>query len=69
MKNLAIEIIRLVNTMPRTDVSQVLGKQVLRSATSIGANYRSACRARSRPDFVPKTAIAEEESDETTILA
>ena len=65
MKNLALEIIRVVEGLPRTEVSQILGRQILRSATSVGANYRSACRARSRADFIARVAIAEEEADET----
>jgi len=65
MKGLALETIRLVRSLPRTDAGNVLGKQLLRSATSIGANYRSACKASSRADFVAKIAIAEEEADET----
>ena len=65
MKNLALEIIRLVEGLPRTEVSQILGRQIQRSATSVGANYRSACRARSRADFIARVAIAEEEADET----
>ena len=44
--------------------SDVLGKQLLRSATSVGANYRAACRARSRADFISKIAVVEEEADE-----
>jgi len=64
MKNLALEIIRLEG-LPRTEVSQILGRQILRSATSVGANYRSVCRARSRADFIARVAIAEEEADET----
>ena len=65
MKNLAIEVIQFVEGLPRTQTAGILGKQVVRSATGIGANYRAACRARSRADFVAKVAIAEEESDET----
>jgi four helix bundle protein len=65
MKNLSLEIIRLVDRLPATQTAGILGKQIVRSSTSIGANYRSACRARSRADFVSKVAIAEEECDET----
>ena len=50
----ARRIIRLVSALPKTTVAQVLGKQVLRSATSVGANYREASRARSRAEFVAK---------------
>jgi four helix bundle protein len=51
--------------MPRGRTADVLGKQLLRSATSVGANYRAACRARSRADFISKIAVAEEEADES----
>jgi four helix bundle protein len=61
----ALRIIRLVGALPRNVTGQVIGRQVLRSGTSVGANYRAACRARSRADFVAKLAIAEEEADET----
>ena len=64
-QDFAIRIIRLVNALPRNSAGFIMGKQILRSGTSIGANYRAACRARSRPDFVAKLAIAEEEADET----
>jgi four helix bundle protein len=62
---LALEIIRLVQSLPGGDVANVIGKQLLRSATSVGANYRSACKAKSRADFVAKIAVTEEEADET----
>jgi four helix bundle protein len=65
MKRLALESIDLVQSLPRSDAAITLGRQLIRSATSIGANYRSACRAKSRADFIAKVAIAEEESDET----
>jgi len=47
-------VIRMVSALPKTTVAQVLGKQVLRSGTSVGANYREASRARSRAEFVAK---------------
>lgn len=64
-KHLAIEIIKLVEGLPRGKVADVLGKQILRSGTSVGANYRAASRARSKPDFISKMGIVEEEADET----
>ncbi len=64
-QNFALRIIGLVEAVPRNMVGSIIAKQVLRSATSVGANYRSACRARSRTDFASKMAIAEEEADET----
>ena len=63
-KAFAIRVIRLVDSLPRTRAADVLGRQLLRAATSVGANYRSACRARSRPDFLSKLGIVEEECDE-----
>ena len=50
--------------MPKGYISDVLGRQLLRSGTSVGANYRSACRARSSADFIAKLGIVEEEIDE-----
>jgi four helix bundle protein len=60
-----IRCIRLVESLPKTMVAQTLGKQLLRSATSVGANYRSAVRARSRSEFIAKMGIVEEECDES----
>ena len=62
---LALEIIRLVDSMPRTTVGSVLGRQLVRSGTAIGANYRAACRAQSDAAMLAKLAIVEEEADET----
>ena len=64
-KQLALRIIRLVEALPNTSTAQVIGKQVLRSGTSVGANYRAACRAKSTADILHKLAIVEEEADET----
>jgi four helix bundle protein len=61
----ALRVMRLVESLPETRTSQVLGKQLLRSATSVGANYRAACRARSTAEFLSKLGIVEEEADET----
>jgi four helix bundle protein len=60
-----IRIVRLVQALPRTDVSRVIGNQLLRAGTAVGANYRAAARARSRADFIAKMGIVEEECDET----
>jgi four helix bundle protein len=65
MKRLALELIQTVEHLPQTEASRILGRQLIRSATSVGANYRAACKARSRADFIAKIAIAEEEADET----
>jgi four helix bundle protein len=64
-RQFALRVIHLVESMPRGRTADVLGRQLLRSATSVGANYRAACRARSRADFISKIAIAEEEADES----
>ncbi len=61
----ALDIIRLVDPLPRGRSADAIGGQLVRSATSIGANYRSACRARSRADFIAKMKIVEEEADES----
>jgi four helix bundle protein len=64
-KMLALRVIRLVEALPRSRTSDVIGRQLLRSATSVGANYRAACRARSNADMIAKLGIVEEEADET----
>jgi four helix bundle protein len=62
---LGIRIIKMVGTMPNKDAARIMGGQILRSSTSVGANYRAACRAKSRKDFINKLKIVEEEADET----
>lgn len=64
-KQLAVRMIRLVQALPRDQVAEVLGRQLLRSGTSVGANYRAACRAKSTADYINKLKIVEEEADET----
>ncbi|MEH2003450.1 MAG: four helix bundle protein [Nostoc sp.] len=64
-KQLALRVIRLVDQLPQTRIADVIGKQLLRSATSVGANYRAACRAKSTADLIAKLGIVEEEADET----
>jgi len=64
-KQFALRVIRLVEALPRTRTAQVIGNQLLRSATSVAANYRAACRARSQADFVHKLGLVEEEADES----
>jgi len=64
-KKLAVAIIKQVDKLPRSLATDVIGKQLVRSGTSIGANYRSACRAKSTPDMINKLKIVEEESDKT----
>jgi four helix bundle protein len=64
-KKLGLHVIELVEGLPRTRTAEVIGRQLLRSGTSVGANYRSACRGKSIPDVLSKLAIVEEEADET----
>ena len=64
-KKFALTIIKLYQTLPKTSEAQILGKQLLRSATSVGANYRAACRARSGKEFYSKLSIVIEEADES----
>jgi len=64
-KKLAVAIIKQVDKLPRSPSTDVIGKQLIRSGTSIGANYRAACRAKSTADMINKMKIVEEESDET----
>ncbi len=64
-KKLGLRIIKLVEALPRGQTSEVIGRQLIRSATSVGANYRAACRGRSRAEILSKLAIVEEEADET----
>ena len=63
-KTFALRIIRLTESLPKRRTADVIGRQLLRSGTSVGANYRSACRAKSTADFVAKLGIVEEELDE-----
>ena len=64
-KEIGLQIIHLVDELPSKPSAWVLSKQIIRSSTSIGANYRAACRAKSNPDFIYKLKIVEEETDET----
>lgn len=64
-KKLAVTIIKQMDILPRSRAADVIAKQIIRSGTSIGANYRAACRAKSTPDMINKLKIVEEESDET----
>jgi len=64
-KTLALHVIALVEELPRNKTAEVLGRQLIRSATSVGANYRAACRGKSTADVLAKLAIVEEEADET----
>jgi four helix bundle protein len=64
-KEFAKEIIILCRKLPNNREGRLIGDQIFRSGTSIAANYRSACRARSKADFISKLSIVEEEADET----
>jgi four helix bundle protein len=66
-KALAVQIVRFYRELPRCDEARVLGRQVLRSGTSIAANYRAVCRAKSTADFVSKLGTVVEEVDETVL--
>ena len=64
-KIFALEIINFVSLLPNNNVGNIISRQILKSGTSIGANYRAACRAKSKDDFRYKIKIVEEEADET----
>jgi four helix bundle protein len=64
-KAFALRIIRVFQSLPDTKQAQIIGTQLLRSGTSVGANYRAVCRARSRADFIAKLGIVIEEADES----
>ena len=64
-RKLALAIIKLVEELPRTRTADVLGKQLLRSGTSVGVNYRAACRGLSTADVLAKLGDVEEEADES----
>ena len=68
-RQFALDVIKLVEKLPRNMVNEVLGKQLLRSGTSMAANYRSAARAKSAADFIAKMGIVEEEADESVLWA
>ena len=64
-KNLALRVIKLVEALPKTRTADIIGRQLLRCGTSVGANYRATCRTRSMADVIAKLGIVEEEADET----
>ncbi len=65
-KKFALDVIKLVETLPTGRACNVLANQLLRSGTSVGANYRAACRAKSTADFISKLGNVEEETDESS---
>jgi len=66
-KQFAIRIVRLFKSLPKTDEARIIRKQVMRSGTSVAANYRAVGRARSRAEFVSKMGVVVEEADETVL--
>ena len=64
-KKFTLRIIKLYRNLPKGKDADVIGHQLLRSGTSVGANYRAACRARSQADFISKITLVEEEADES----
>ena len=64
-KKFALDVIKLVESLPRDYTCRVLGGQLLRAGTSVGANYRAVCRAKSNADFINKLRVVEEECDES----
>ncbi len=66
-KKLAVESIKHFRNLPQTEDARIVGKQMVRSATSVAANYRAVCRARSKKEFHSKLSITVEESDETSL--
>lgn len=64
-KKFALTIIEIVGELPNTKAGNTIGNQLIRSGTSVAANYRASCRARSNADFISKITVVEEESDES----
>ena len=64
-KQFGLRVIQLVESLPKTKTATAIGNQLLRSGTSVGANYRAACRGRSKAEFIAKLGIVEEEADES----
>ena len=64
-KQFALRVFKLVGVLPETIQGRVVAAQLIRSGTSVAANYRAACRARSKPEFIAKLGIVEEEADES----
>jgi four helix bundle protein len=64
-KKLALRIIKLIEALPKNQTAEIIGRQLLRSGASIGANYRAACRGKSPADVISKLSIVEEEADES----
>lgn len=67
-RQFALRVIRLVGSLPETPAAQIIGRQLIKSGTSVGANYRGACRGRSKAEFAAKLGIVEEEANEITAI-
>jgi four helix bundle protein len=63
-KQFALRVIKLVDALPKTAAGRAIGGQLVRSGTAVGANYRAACRGRSKAEFIAKLGVVEEEADE-----
>jgi four helix bundle protein len=66
-KQFALRVVRLFGRLPKSSEAQVIGKQLLRSGTSVAANYRESCRARSTAEMIAKLGIVEQELDESAL--
>lgn len=64
-KQFALDVLQLISLLPRSTEGRIVANQLGRSGTSVGANYRAACRAKSKADFIAKLGIVEEEADES----
>ena len=64
-KTFAVQVVKFFGKLPKSEEARVLGRQLLRSGTSVAANYRAACRAKSDADFISKIGTVVEETDET----
>ena len=64
-KRFALRVMKLVDVLPKNTVGRAIGGQLMRSGTSVGANYRAVCRARSKAEFIAKVGVVEEEADES----
>jgi four helix bundle protein len=65
-KHFGLDVIRLIDTIGNSLAARVIGGQLIRAATSVGANYRAACKGRSKAEFIAKLGVSEEEADEST---
>lgn len=65
LKSFALRVLKLTEALPKTRTGNAIAHQIVRSGTSVAANYRALCRAKSRSDFIYKTSVIEEEADET----